>query len=304
MRQPVSSSETAAGDAEQSLTPAMRQYRAAKEAYPDSLLFFRMGDFYELFFDDAVTAARELQLTLTARDKLKAVPMCGVPYHAVEIYLNRLLRRGFRVAICEQMEDPKLAKGVVRREVTRVLTPGTALDPALGAESSNWMVALATSGTAAGLTVGIALLDLSTGDFRATEFTGETALAQAADEIERLRPAELLYAPSLLGVPTGPRRANAPLPFAPSAGGAKEQEALAALGAIKTKTCLEEWVFTPEHALPLLRQQMRVQSLEGLGLRSHPQASVACGAMLEYLRRTKQGDLHHLDGLRFYQRSS
>ncbi len=112
-----------------SLSPAMRQYRAAKDAHPDTLLFFRMGDFYELFFEDAIVAARELQLTLTARDKAKSVPMCGVPYHAAETYLQRLLRKGFRVAICEQMEDPKQAKGVVKREVTRVLTPGTAIDP-------------------------------------------------------------------------------------------------------------------------------------------------------------------------------
>lgn len=113
------------------LTPAMRQFHAAKQAHPDALLFFRMGDFYELFYDDAVTAARELSLTLTARDKARQQPMCGVPYHAAPGYLQRLLRKGYKVAICDQMEDPKLAKGVVRREVTRVLTPGTALDSAL-----------------------------------------------------------------------------------------------------------------------------------------------------------------------------
>src|SRR5947208_12268069 len=111
-------------------TPAMQQYHRMKAEHPDTLLFFRMGDFYELFFEDAVVASRELQLTLTARDKAKSVPMCGVPYHAAETYLQRLLRKGYRIAICEQMEDPKLAKTVVRREVTRVLTPGTALDPA------------------------------------------------------------------------------------------------------------------------------------------------------------------------------
>ncbi len=112
------------------LTPFMRQWSAAKRENPDALLFFRMGDFYELFYDDAVTASRELQLTLTARDRERQVPMCGVPYHAVEGYLTRLLRRGFRIAICDQMEDPKLTKKIVRREVTRVLSPGTALDAA------------------------------------------------------------------------------------------------------------------------------------------------------------------------------
>ncbi len=126
---------------EAQLSPAMRQYQAAKVAHPDALLFFRMGDFYELFYEDAVVAARELQLTLTARDKARAMPMCGVPYHAAAAYLQRLLRRGFKVAICEQMEDPKLAKTIVRREVTRVLTPGTALDAALDAGQSQWLAA-------------------------------------------------------------------------------------------------------------------------------------------------------------------
>ena len=115
------------------LTPFMRQWTAAKRENPDALLFFRMGDFYELFYDDAVTASRELQLTLTARDRERLQPMCGVPYHAVEQYLTRLLRKGYRIAICEQMEDPKLTKKIVRREVTRVLTPGTALDNGAGA---------------------------------------------------------------------------------------------------------------------------------------------------------------------------
>jgi DNA mismatch repair protein MutS len=103
-----------------------------KEQYPDCLMFCRIGDFYELFYEDAILVARELQLTLTARDKEKKQPMCGVPYHAAEIYLQRLLRKGYRIALCEQMEDPKLTKTIVRREVTRVLTPGTALDPSLG----------------------------------------------------------------------------------------------------------------------------------------------------------------------------
>jgi len=112
------------------LTPFMRQWTAAKRENPDALLFFRMGDFYELFYDDAVTVSRELQLTLTARDKERSQPMCGVPYHAVEQYLTRLLRKGYRIAICDQMEDPKLTKKIVRREVTRVLTP-TSLLPCL-----------------------------------------------------------------------------------------------------------------------------------------------------------------------------
>src|SRR6201994_4821919 len=157
---------------EAGLTPAMRQYRAAKEAHPDALLFFRMGDFYELFYEDALVASRELQLTLTARDKARQVPMCGVPYHSAGTYLQRLLRKGFRVAICEQIEDPKLAKGVVKREVTRVLTPGTALDQTLAASDSQWLAAVAAIGSANSTCVGVASIDLSTGDFRATEFLG------------------------------------------------------------------------------------------------------------------------------------
>ena len=124
------------------LTPFMRQWTAAKRQNPDALLFFRMGDFYELFYDDAAVASRELQLTLTARDKERNVPMCGVPYHAVEQYLSRLLRKGYRIALCDQMEDPKLTKKIVRREVTRVLSPGTALDAGLGQEQNNFLAAL------------------------------------------------------------------------------------------------------------------------------------------------------------------
>src|SRR5579859_1073547 len=154
-------------------TPLMRQYAAIKKEHPGALLFFRLGDFYELFYDDAVTAARELQITLTSRNKEKdqAIPMCGVPYHAAENYLSKLLRKGFRVAICEQVEDPQLAKKLIRREVTRVLTPGTAADSNLAASENNFLAALARSGDRCGL----AALDLSTGDFRATEFSGPTA---------------------------------------------------------------------------------------------------------------------------------
>ncbi|RZU39450.1 DNA mismatch repair protein MutS [Edaphobacter modestus] len=272
------------------LSPAMRQYRTAKDAHPDTLLFFRMGDFYELFFEDAVVAARELQLTLTARDKAKSVPMCGVPYHAAETYLQRLLRKGYRVAICEQMEDPKQAKGVVRREVTRVLTPGTALDPALGAEQSNYLASVVVAGSNTSMACGIALLDLSTGEFRATEFSGPSAWAQTADELGRVRPVELLYGAGLLG--------------GVNLTGEAVEEGFAGLDAIRTKTPLEEWVFTADHALPLLRSHFRVASLDGLGLAGHEAAGIAAGALLHYMRATKQGGLEHVDGLRFYERSS
>ncbi len=134
-------------------TPLMRQYAAVKKEHPTALLFFRLGDFYELFFDDAVVASKELQITLTSRNKEKgiAMPMCGVPYHAAEGYIGKLIRKGFKVAICEQMEDPRLAKKLVRREVTRVVTPGTAADSSLGSDENNFLAALAQVGDARGI---------------------------------------------------------------------------------------------------------------------------------------------------------
>src|SRR2546421_5010966 len=151
-------------------TPLMRQYSAIKKQHPTALLFFRLGDFYELFFEDAVIAARELQITLTSRNKEKdvAIPMCGVPYHSAENYLSKLLRKGFKVAICEQMEDPRLAKKLVRREVTRVLTPGTALDGSITSEENNFLAALARASGA----VGLAALGLSPREVRAHRVRG------------------------------------------------------------------------------------------------------------------------------------
>ena len=175
-------------------TPLMRQYAAIKKEHPSALLFFRLGDFYELFFDDAVLAAKELQITLTSRNKEKgiAIPMCGVPHHAAEGYISKLIRKGFKVAICEQVEDPRLAKKLVRREVTRVVTPGTAADSSLGSEENNFLAAIAQTGER----VGFAALDLSTGEFRATEFQGEDAGKRIQEEIQQLRPKEVLYASS------------------------------------------------------------------------------------------------------------
>src|SRR5690348_14191472 len=172
-------------------TPLMRQYAAIKKEHPQTLLFFRLGDFYELFFDDAVLAARELQITLTSRNKEKGVdiPMCGVPYHAAENYISKLIRKGFKVAICDQVEDPKFAKKLVRREVTRVVTPGTAADSSLRSEENNFLAAVAQTADRAGF----AALDLSTGEFRATEFAGESAARRIQEELEQLRPRELLY---------------------------------------------------------------------------------------------------------------
>jgi DNA mismatch repair protein MutS len=291
------------------LTPVMRQYFSAKEQYPDCLMFCRIGDFYELFYEDAITASRELQLTLTARDKEKKQPMCGVPFHAAEGYFQRLLRKGYRIAVCEQIEDPKLTKTIVRREVTRVLTPGTAIDPALGAEQSNYLASVAVLDQC----VGLALLDLSTGEFRATEFSGADGWALAADELGRVRPVELLYAQNGLagsataGTSTSLRFAQDDKAFPGRTKKdveAETHDSSAGLDAIRTKTPLEDWVFTVDYAVPLLRNHLRVQSLDGMGLSGHETAAVAAGALLHYMRATKQGGLEHVDGLRFYERST
>jgi DNA mismatch repair protein MutS len=294
-------SPSASNDRSQRLaeaTPAMRQYFAAKEAHPDALLFFRMGDFYELFYEDALVASRELQLTLTARDKAKSIPMCGVPYHAAGTYLQRLLRKGFKVAMCDQVEDPKTAKTVVRREVTRVLTPGTALDAALGAGESQWLTAVAAVGTGASAAVGVASVDLSTGEFRATEFTGPHAWALACDELARMSPAEILLARgSAFGFNS--RSAQQSLRETEVPADSTDNNS-ADIGGAHTE--LDDWVFTEDYALPLLRQQLRVHSLDGMGLSGHSAASVAAGAVVHYLRATKQGALEHIDGLRFYEK--
>src|SRR5215831_16445135 len=245
-------------------TPLMRQYAAIKKQHPNALLFFRLGDFYELFFEDAVVAAHELQITLTSRNKEKdqAIPMCGVPYHAAENYLSKLLRKGYKVAICDQMEDPRLAKKLVRREVTRVLTPGTALDGSIGSEDNNFLGALARASGA----VGLAALDLSTGEFRATEFRGPEAERRILDELQQLRPREVLYPSSLPLFDRAPLAAESST--APNASLQTPGER-----ARFTETPLEDWVFSPDYAVPLVENQFGVISLEGFGLEGKPAAA-------------------------------
>jgi DNA mismatch repair protein MutS len=264
------------------LTPFMRQWTAAKRQNPDALLFFRMGDFYELFYDDAAVASRELQLTLTARDRERSIPMCGVPYHAVEQYLTRLLRKGYRIALCDQMEDPKLTKKIVRREVTRVLTPGTALDAGLGQEKNNFLAALyepAPKCARAGESVcALALLDVSTGEFRTAEFLGREARAQAVDALLMAAPSEVLVA------------ASAEFP--------------AQLERIPARTRVEDWVWTRDFAVPLVERQLNVRSLEGFGLNGHEPAAIAAGAVLHYVRTTQKNDALHIDSLRFEEHST
>jgi DNA mismatch repair protein MutS len=302
--------ETAGGAAvdASTQTPVMRQYFAAKEAHPDCLMFCRIGDFYELFYEDAIVASRELQLTLTARDREKKQPMCGVPYHAAEQYIQRLLRKGYRVALCDQMEDPKLTKKIVRREVTRVLTPGTVVDAGLGAEQSNWLASVSVKGSGAAGCVGLALLDLSTGEFRATEFAGSTAWVQLVDELGRVRPVEMLFAESGLAELREARQPTLPTPANKPAGGsnldgAPDSVADGVFEGVRTKTGLEDWVFTADYAVPVLRKQFGVQSLDGLGLAGRESAATAAGALVHYLQKTMQGGLEHIDTIRYYERA-
>src|SRR5271155_4602100 len=273
-------------------TPLMRQYAAIKKEHPSALLFFRLGDFYELFFDDAILASRELQITLTSRNKEKgvAVPMCGVPYHAAEGYISKLIRKGFKVAICEQMENAGLAKKLVRREVTRVVTPGTAADSSLSSEENNFLAAVAQNGDR----VGFAALDLSTGEFRATEFSGEDAGKRIQEELQQLRPKELLYgsaAPLFEGESRGDGRPR------PSGRPAGDSPAFA-------ETPLDDWIFAPDHAIPLLENHFGVLSLEGFGLAGKPAAASAAGAILYYVRSTQRGTLDHVDRVGFYERQN
>ncbi len=274
-------------------TPLMRQYAAIKQEHPNALLFFRLGDFYELFFEDAVVAARELQITLTSRNKEKdiAIPMCGVPYHSADNYIAKLIRKGFKVAICEQMEDPRIAKKLVKREVTRVLTPGTAVDAHLGSEENNFLACVARSGNSAGF----AALDLSTGEFRATEFVGDDAERRVRDELVVLRPREVLFASSLplFDHP----RATAPLASAAPRMASLENASWA-------ETPLEDWIFSPDYAIPQVENHFGVLSLEGFGLAHRTAAATAAGAILHYIRTTQRGSLDHVDRIGFYERQN
>jgi len=286
-------------------TPLMRQYAAVKKDHPTALLFFRLGDFYELFFDDAIVAAKELQITLTSRNKEKgiAVPMCGVPHHAAEGYIGKLIRKGFKVAICEQMEDARLAKKLVRREVTRVVTPGTAADSLLGSEENNFLAALAQVGER----VGFSALDLSTGEFRATEFSGETAMRRVQEELEQLRPKELLYGSAAPLFDSRRQQVSldrADETNAPAHSLPKQSPQPRASGAAWAETPLDDWIFAPDHSIPLLENHFGVLSLEGFGLAGRTAAASAAGAILYYVRSTQRGTLDHVDRIGWYERQN
>ena len=256
-------------------TPLMRQYHAIKQKFPNALLLFRLGDFYELFFEDAVVASRELQITLTSRNKEKgvAIPMCGVPYHAADNYIAKLIARGHRVAICDQTEDARLAKKLVKREVTRVITPGTASDlHLLRSGENNYLAAVARHGEL----TGVAFADVSTGAFRATE-----ALAAEAEALlEQLGAREVLFPSQLPLFPGGEARPSARRYL---------------------RTEVEDWVFEADYARRTLAEHFQLHSLDGLGLAGHTAAISAAGAVVHYLRDTQKAALTHLDRPAFFR---
>jgi DNA mismatch repair protein MutS len=259
-------------------TPAMLQYHRMKAEHPDALLFFRMGDFYELFFEDAVTAAKALEIALTSRSKEKdgtPIPMCGVPHHAAATYVGRLVKQGFRVAMCEQMEDPKAAKGVVRREVVRVVTPGTQLDAAsLEAGEGAFVAALAPGPES----VGVAWLDATTGEFFASEHEGEGRWERVRDELGAFRPREIVV-----------RRGDSLPPWLLDP--AQPEGAL-------PRAEVDASAFDARNARRELLAQFGVLTLEAFGCESLPRATVAASAVLRYVKDTQKRDLTHVTGLK------
>jgi DNA mismatch repair protein MutS len=271
-----------------SVTPAMRQYLDAKQQHRDAILLFRMGDFYEMFYEDALVAARALDITLTSRSKDAnggGIPMCGVPFHAVDGYIGRLVKKGFRVAICDQIEDPRKAKGIVKRAVVRVVSPGTLTDATyLDAREPAFLMAVAPREDTAGRTpqsagtIGVALLDLSTGEFSAAEYVGADGLQALADEIAVIRPREIVV-PSEAELP--PLVAASGVPVTP----------------------VDAWTFDDESARRTLLDQLRAGGLEGFGLERRKAAVSAAGALVHYLRSTQKADLAHVRAIAYRQRA-
>jgi len=298
-------------------TPMISQYRELKAKHPGTLLFFRLGDFYELFFEDAVIGARELQITLTARHKERGdpIPMCGVPHHSAANYIAKLVRKGYRVAICEQTEDPSKAKKLVRREVVRIVTPGTPIDPQLlDARESVYLAAVCAQGE----TVGAAFLDISTGEFRATQASGRDSWSRIAADIESYAPRELLFPASVAplvqaGFSATPR--TAPLPLSSGGdptvreGAAPRTDATAVsqvsapsltVGFLPgaTLTPLDDWLWQTEDNASLLTKQFGVRSLDGYGLSGKSEAIRAC---LRYAQETQRASAAHISDITYFE---
>ncbi len=256
-------------------TPMIRQYLSLKNKYPNAILFFRLGDFYETFFEDAKTASRTLQIVLTARDggNKKKVPMAGIPYHAVEGYLAKLIRAGHKVAICEQMEDPSKAKGLVKREIVRVITPGTVVESSLLEDKGNNYILSFCPGRDK---VGFSFLDCSTGEFKVSEVSMEEFII----EVSRLAPSECLLPES--AVNTWQNNLN---------------------HRIRTFTPYPDYNFSPDVATQTLKEHFQVYSLDGLGLRGFNLGIGSAGALLDYVKEMEKTKLEHINNIELYSPS-
>lgn len=269
--------------ANKDLTPMMKQYHEVKRRYPDKLVFFRLGDFYEMFYEDAVQASRDLEITLTSRNRDKSgapIPMCGVPYHSVDGYIARLMKKGHKIAICEQVEDPRNTKKLIQREVTRVLTPGTVVEELLlEPKDHNYLCSFITTPQG----VGLAFMDLSTADFLATEFLGEDAWARALDELTRFGPKEILL---------------------PEISGEELDRKLRAEWSDQwVASLLDDWAYNRDYAERILLEHFGVASLDGFGAAGRSLALAAAGALIHYLRDSQLGALGKVAELRFFEPS-
>ncbi len=265
------------------LTPMMKQYHEVKRRFPGKMVFFRLGDFYEMFYEDAVVASRELEITLTSRNKDRSgqpIPMCGVPYHSVDGYVARLLKKGFKIAICEQVEDPRSARKLVHREVTRILTPGTVVEEMLLEPKDHNFLASMKTGEAG---IGLAFMDLSTADFLATEFAGADAWDRSLDELSRFMPRELLLPDE--GSDTIEHRLKA-----------EWSEDLVV-------SPVDGWAFNLDYAQRLLLEHLRVSNLAGYGCEGRGLAVSAAGALVHYLREMRLNQLGQVASLRFFEPS-
>ena len=258
------------------LTPMMQKYMETKEQYKDCILFYRLGDFYEMFFDDAKVVSKELELTLTGKScgAEERAPMCGIPYHAAETYLTRLVKKGYKVAICEQVEDPKLAKGMVKREVTRVVTPGTTLNAqALDETKNNYIMCIAYIGDH----YGISSADITTGDYYVTEVDSERKLL---DEVNKYQPTEIICNEAFY------------------ISGIDIDDMKNRMGIVIYS--LDAWYFSDETAQMTLKDHFKVRDLEGLGLADYDSGVVAAGALLKYLYETQKTTLSNLVAIHPY----
>ncbi len=257
------------------LSPMMEQYVATKEKYKDCILFYRLGDFYEMFFDDAILASKELEITLTGKDcgMEERAPMCGIPFHAADTYINQLVKKGYKVAIGEQVEDPKLAKGLVKREVIRIVTPGTNLSSeSLEESKNNYLMCISYIGK----NYGISVTDLSTGVFKTCQIQ---QAEKVVDEINKFQPSEVLY----------------------QAGVDQVEEIHAVCERLQVShTEAPDYYFNSETDEETLKRQFHINSIEGLGLKDSPACVASCGALMQYLHETQMSSLSHINHIETY----